>query len=135
MLLPRISTNVSVYEQEPEANSLALFLQSIDKFLPLPDDTLVLPSHGSPFTGLHTRVAQLHQHHQERLAEVLQACSQKACSAADMLVVMFKRPLDLHQTTFAMGESIAHLHFLWFDGALRRTRDAAGVYRFTTETR
>ena len=133
MMLPRISTNVSVYEQEPEADSLKLFLASIDKFLPLPADTLVLPSHGKPFTGLHTRIAQLHAHHQERLDEVLQACQTKACSAAELLMVMFKRPLDMHQTTFAMGESIAHLHALWYTGALRRTRDTDGVYRFRTE--
>jgi len=37
---------------------------------------------------------------------------------------------DWHQTTFAMGESIAHLHALWFAGRLRRTLDADGVYRF-----
>ncbi len=59
MVLPRISTNVSVYDTEPEADSLTLFLDSLDKFLPLPEDTLVLPSHGKPFTGLHERVQQL----------------------------------------------------------------------------
>ena len=41
-------------------------------------------------------------------------------SAADVLPIMFKRPLDLHQTTFAMGEAIAHLHALWFAGQLQR---------------
>jgi hypothetical protein len=46
------------------------------------------------------------------------------------LPVLFERTLDLHQTTFAMGESIAHLHALWFDGTLRRTLDADGIYRF-----
>lgn len=32
MMLPRISTNVSVYEQEPEADALTLFLASINRF-------------------------------------------------------------------------------------------------------
>ena len=32
MMLPRISTNVSVFDIEPEANPLPLFLDSIDKF-------------------------------------------------------------------------------------------------------
>ena len=35
----------------------------------LPADTLTLPSHGKPFTGLHERVQQLKDHHAERLAE------------------------------------------------------------------
>ena len=44
---------------------------------------------------------------------------------------MFKRPLDLHQTTFAMGEAVAHLHALWFQGLLRRELGADGIYRFS----
>lgn len=130
MVLPRISTNVSVYEMEPEANSLALFLASIDKYRPLPQDTLVLPSHGKPFRGLHARIRQLHEHHRERLDEVMAASRERAVSAADVLPVLFKRKLDLHQTTFAMGESVAHLHALWHAGKLRRQGDADGVWRF-----
>jgi len=130
MMLPRISTNVSVYDVEPESDPLRLFLESIDKFARLPADTLTLPSHGKPFRGLHERIRQLHEHHRERLAEVMQACGQGPQSAADVLPVLFKRKLDLHQTTFAMGESVAHLHALWFQGLLRRDRCADGVYRF-----
>jgi glyoxylase-like metal-dependent hydrolase (beta-lactamase superfamily II) len=131
MMLPRISTNVSVYEQEPEANALALFLKSIDKFAPLPANTLVLPSHGKPFTGLHERIQQLHEHHRDRLAEVLQACSAKPCSAADVIPVLFTRALDLHQMTFAMGEAVAHLHMLWFDGQVQRRKGDDGILRFS----
>ena len=130
MMLPRISTNVSVYDQEPESNPLKQFLDSIDKFRALDAQTLTLPAHGKPFTGLYERIQQLHDHHRDRLAEVMQACTAKASSAADMLPVLFKRALDLHQTTFAMGESIAHLHLLWFEGRLQRILGADGVYRF-----
>ncbi|MBX3658218.1 MAG: MBL fold metallo-hydrolase [Ramlibacter sp.] len=131
MMLPRISTNVSVYDMEPESNALTAFLDSVDKFRALPEDTLTLPSHGKPFRGLHTRIQQLHDHHRDRLAEVMQACTTAPQTAADILPIMFKRPLDLHQTTFAMGESVAHLHRLWFDGQLRRVLGADGVYRFS----
>jgi glyoxylase-like metal-dependent hydrolase (beta-lactamase superfamily II) len=130
MMLPRISTNVSVHELEPEADSLALFLASIDKFRPLPEDTLTLPSHGKPFRGLHTRIRQLHDHHRDHLGKVMDAARERPLSAADALPILFKRKLDLHQTTFAMGEAIAHLHALWHQGKLRRTRDEAGVWRF-----
>jgi glyoxylase-like metal-dependent hydrolase (beta-lactamase superfamily II) len=131
MVLPRISTNVSVYDIEPESNPLQLFLDSIDKFRPLPPDTLVLPSHGKPFRGLPERIRQLHEHHDERLREVIAACELAPRSAAEVLPVLFKRKLDLHQTTFAMGESIAHLHALWYEGRLARRRDADGVWRFS----
>jgi glyoxylase-like metal-dependent hydrolase (beta-lactamase superfamily II) len=130
MVLPRISTNVSVYDLEPEADSLSLYLESLSRYEPLPADTLVLPSHGKPFRGLHARIRQLREHHDERLADVMSACRAKPCSAADLLPVLFKRTLDLHQTTFAMGEAVAHLHALWYSGQLRRERGADGVWRF-----
>lgn len=130
MLLPRISTNISVYDVEPESDPLRQFLASIDKFRPLAADTLVLPSHGKPFTGLHRRVEQLHEHHRDRLADVLEACRGTPRTAAEMLPVLFRRELDLHQTTFAMGESVAHLHALWYRGELRRERRADGVWVF-----
>ena len=57
MVLPRISTNVSVHASEPEANPLQLFLTSLLRYLDLPESTLVLPSHGKPFIGLATRIA------------------------------------------------------------------------------
>jgi glyoxylase-like metal-dependent hydrolase (beta-lactamase superfamily II) len=131
MVLPRISTNVSVYDVEPESDPLSQFLDSLQRYLPLPSDTLVLPSHGKPFTGLHERIRQLEEHHVDRLAEVLEACAQRPHSAWEIIPVLFHRPLDLHQSTFAMGESVAHLHRLWFQGRLRRERDDQDVWRFS----
>ena len=130
MVLPRISTNVSVYDFEPESNPLQLFLASLQRYRELDPDTLTLPSHGKPFRGLHRRLDQLEQHHRERLADVLNACSAGPRSAYEMLEVLFQRKLDMHQTTFAMGESVAHLHALWFDGQLTRHRGDDGIYRF-----
>jgi glyoxylase-like metal-dependent hydrolase (beta-lactamase superfamily II) len=129
MVLPRISTNVSVFDYEPLANPLPLYLNSLNAFNHLPADTLVLPSHGKVFTGLHERIAQQHAHHAERLDEVLAACITPQ-STTDILPVLFKRNLDLHQTTFAMGEAIAHLHALYFEGKLSRSLDADGIIRF-----
>ncbi|CAJ50977.1 MBL fold metallo-hydrolase [Bordetella avium] len=130
MVLPRISTNVSVFDHEPEANPLPLYLRSLQAYAGLPADTLVLPSHGRPFLGLHERIAQQRQHHAERLAEVLQACAQAECSATDIVPVLFHRKLDLHQLTFALGEALAHLHALYFEGKLRRISGADGMVRF-----
>lgn len=130
MVLPRISTNVSVFDYEPMGNPLPAYLSSLDAFSGLPADTLVLPSHGRPFTGLHERIAQQHEHHADRLQEVLEACVTPQ-STTDILPVLFKRKLDLHQTTFAMGEAIAHLHALYFDDKLSREVCDDGIIRFT----
>lgn len=133
MLLPRISTNVSVSNLEPEADPLLQFLDAIECLCTLPADTLVLPSHGLPFTGLHERIDQLQAHHAERLADTLAACQTRPTSAAELLQVLFKRTLDLHQATFAMGEAVAHLHRLWRDGRVQRQADAQGVWRFSAQ--
>lgn len=130
MLLPSISTNVSVVDLEPEGDSLGLFLSSLDKMADLPADTLALPSHGLPFTGIHARIQQLKDHHRDRLDDVMAACSSKPSHAADMLPVLFKRQLDLHQTTFAMGEAIAHLNYLWHRGQLHRSRSPEGIWLY-----
>jgi glyoxylase-like metal-dependent hydrolase (beta-lactamase superfamily II) len=122
MLLPRISTNVSVPASQPEANPLRLFLESLSRYATLPAQTLVLPSHGLPFRGMHERIAQLKEHHRLRLGELLEACKAPKC-AAEVLGVLFRRQLDSHQMLFAMGESMAHLHYLHEEGTLRRIKD------------
>ena len=129
MVLPRISTNVSVFAVEPEGNPLQQYLDSLDKFAALPDDVLVLPSHGRPFRGLHTRIGQLREHHAARLAEVVAAC-RKPQSAVDIVPIMFRRQLDAHQLSFALGEALAHLHKLWNDGMLERVTGTDGIIRF-----
>ncbi len=95
----------------------------------LPPQTLVLPSHNLPFVGLHTRLDELAAHHRARCAEVLAACAAPQ-SAVDLLPVLFRRPLDQHQTAFALGEALAHLHYLMRRGELARDLCADGVNRF-----
>jgi len=132
MLLPRISTNVSVWPVDPDGDPLGRFLASLAPFESLPPQTLVLPSHGLPFTGIPMRVAQLRAHHDARLAELSEAiaASPAPVSAADMLPVLFRRELDVQQRFFAMGEAIAHLNHLWHRRRVARLRDADGSYRF-----
>jgi glyoxylase-like metal-dependent hydrolase (beta-lactamase superfamily II) len=131
MLLPRISTNVAVSSVTPDADPLALFLASIARYSrELPAKTLVLPSHGLPFRGVQERVAQLQAHHDARLDELEEACATPK-AAADVIGTLFRRKLDLHQTFFAMGETLAHLNYLTGRGRLVRTVGGDGVARFS----
>ena len=67
----------------------------------------------------------------DRLNDAWAACCERPQSAADLLPVLFKRALDLHQTTFAMGESLAHLHALQSQGRVRACPlGTDGVRRF-----
>jgi glyoxylase-like metal-dependent hydrolase (beta-lactamase superfamily II) len=131
MLLPRISTNVSVWPSEPEADPIARFLDSLAAFEALPDDTLVLPSHGLPFRGIRARVGALRAHHAARLEELIEAMRERSdpASAADVVPVLFRRELDLQQRYFAFGEAIAHLNHLVATGIAAR-RSEEGAIRF-----
>jgi glyoxylase-like metal-dependent hydrolase (beta-lactamase superfamily II) len=131
MLLSTISTNVSVWSIDPEGDPLRLFLDSIARYRDLPDDVLVLPSHGKPFRGAHKRVGQLEQHHRDRLSELGESLKSPK-SAAELLTVLFRRPLDAHQTFFAMGEAIAHLHYLYYAGRAQRALGDDGIMRYAT---
>lgn len=130
MVLPRISTNVSVYDAEPDADPLGLYLDSLTKYENLDLLTLVLPSHGKPFTGLNFRISQLREHHKDRLDDTLNACK-APITARDVIPHLFKRPLDNHQLTFAMGETIAHLNYLWIRGRLIRETSSSGLVSFS----
>ena len=129
MVLPKITTNVSVWGVEPEGNPLKLFLDSLDRYAALPAGTLVLPSHGLPFVGLHERIAQLFEHHRLRLGELLEVCG-KPRTAAQAIPTLFRRKLDLHGMFFAMGEVMAHMHLLYGDHRLARSTGSDGVIRY-----
>lgn len=129
MVLPRISTNVSVWAMEPQGDPLRLFLESLQRYRELPADTLVLPSHGKVFRGLHTRITQLELHHEHQLYALSAACEEPRC-AAELLPVLFDRVLDTHQRFFAMGEAVAHLNYLTHRQQFERITGWDGVYRF-----
>jgi glyoxylase-like metal-dependent hydrolase (beta-lactamase superfamily II) len=137
MLLPKISTNISVWAVEPDADPLARFLDSLSTFEALPGDTLVLPSHGLPFRGIALRVGQLRAHHVARLSELHAATvgATKPLAAAQLMSVLFRRELDVQQQFFAMGETIAHLNHLWRSGKLDRQVGAGGAIRFAPAER
>ncbi|MFA7429056.1 MAG: MBL fold metallo-hydrolase [Rhodospirillaceae bacterium] len=130
-VLPRISPNVSVWPQEPDADPLSLFIDSLGALkAQVPDSVLVLPSHGRPFRGLHARIDDLLAHHDARLADTLEACAAGPQRAIDLVPVLFNRTLDTHQTFFALGEALAHLHRLVATGTLERRCDGEGVWWF-----
>ena len=131
-VLPKISTNVGVWPNEPKADALTWFLDGFSRFRRLPADALVLPSHGFPFIGLHTRLDQLVAHHDARLNDITAAIAARGEAGAtgwDMVPVLFPRHLDNNQVVFAFGETLAHLHCLETRARVKRTV-VDGVHRF-----
>ena len=128
-VLPRITSNVSVSLSEPEADPLGEWLASIAKLKGLPDDLLVLPAHGEPFTGLHARLDALAEGHMDRL-DALDAHLAEPRRAVDCFSTLFRRQIDESVLGMATGEAMAHLRHLEVTGrATREIRDGVYWYR------
>jgi glyoxylase-like metal-dependent hydrolase (beta-lactamase superfamily II) len=126
-VLPRISSNVSVFPTEPDANPLSDWLDSLAAIRArVPDEVLVLPSHNEPFRGLHARLAALIHGHEQRLVRVLAQLAEPR-RAVDLFGVLFRRHAAADMLSMATGETLAHLNCLMQRGLARRELDAAGV--------
>lgn len=133
-VLPGISSNVLVSDVEPEANTLRLWLKSLDRLHALAVDTLVLPAHGQVFRGLHARLEQLHQHHQRQLDVILTSgYERKGFTAWEAMGWLFRRELKSVELMLALGETLAHLNYLLSLDKLERNRDEQGLDQYITK--
>ena len=130
-VLPDITSNVSVYPTEPEANPLADWLSSIARLRALlPADTLVLPAHGRPFRGLHARLDQLALDHRLKLDRLEGALAAAPRTAFETFGTLFRRPVGAGERQMATGEALAHLHYLEAEGRAERLAGPDGRIRF-----
>ena len=131
-VLARITPNVSVWAVEPDGDPLGLYTRSLGTIAAgLPDDTFVLPGHELPFYGLHTRIGEILAHHEERCDLILSAVRERPMTVADLVPVLFPRPLDPHQMSFAFSETHAHVNLLIHRANLVFVRKKEGVQRVT----
>ncbi|HEV2080303.1 MAG TPA: MBL fold metallo-hydrolase [Allosphingosinicella sp.] len=128
-VLPLITSNVSLSLSEPEADPLGDWLASIARLKQLPEDLLVLPSHGEPFTGLHARLDALDFGHRDRL-DALHRHLREPRRAVDCFSVLFGRKIDESLMGLATGEAMAHLRRLEVEGrVIRDVRSGVNWYR------
>jgi glyoxylase-like metal-dependent hydrolase (beta-lactamase superfamily II) len=127
-VLPRISSNVSVFPTEPDADPLGEWLASLARIrATVPDDTLVLPAHNLPFRGLHARIDELAAGHARGLARLRERLAEER-RAIDVFGALFVRPIDSPGLlSMATGETLAHLNRLLAQGEARVRTDADGV--------
>ena len=130
-VLPRISSNVSVFPTEPEADPLNDWIESCKKLRDsVPNDVLVLPSHNEPFRGLHERLSNLIDGHERSLARVLDRLEQEPKRVVDLFGALFARKIGPDLLGMATGETIAHLNCLIGRGLVRRDIGDDGVARY-----
>ena len=129
-VLPKISSNVSVYPIEPDADPLKDWLSSLEKIKrEVPDDVLVLPSHNEPFHGLHERIDTLASSVAKALAQ-LRETLQEPKRVIDVFTALFSRKItsdDYFQFSLATGESIAYLNYLIGQGEVTMQFDHEGI--------
>ena len=129
-ILPTISPNISVWPTEPQSNPLQEFFDSIDRLeQALPEDVLVLPAHGKPFRGAHTRLEALRREHLERL-EILFDLGREPRRAVDTFGDLFGRAINDNNRIMATGEALAHLHYLVATGDMSAEADSDDVTWF-----
>jgi len=129
-VLPRISSNVSVFPTEPDANPLGEWIESIARLrATLSDDLLVLPAHGEPFRGLHARLDRLAHGHERGLERLRRSLAEAPKRAIDVFGALFARPIGSTGDLLGMatGESLAHLNCLLALGEVVVEPDADGV--------
>jgi len=129
-VLPRITSNISVFPMDPDANPLSDWLHSCASLRKrLPDDLLVLPSHQEPFYGLHHRLETLINSHELALERLL-AYLGSPRKAIDCMATMFGRKINNSELQFAIGEILAHLNYLIQKGRVccKKMKDGSHYY-------
>jgi glyoxylase-like metal-dependent hydrolase (beta-lactamase superfamily II) len=109
-VLPRISSNVSVFPTEPDADPLGEWIASIAHLrTTLGDHLLVLPAHGEPFRGLHARLDRLAQGHDRGLQRLRRSLADSPQRAIDVFGALFARPIDNNGHLLARGEAVCEI--------------------------
>lgn len=126
-ILPRISSNVSVFPTEPFADPLSDWLQSCHKLRNrLPANILVAPAHNEPFYGIHIRLDALIRGH-ERSLDRLHSKLAEPRRVVDLFGALFARTIGPEVLGMATGETLAHLNCLRARGLVEKIRDSDGI--------
>lgn len=127
-VLARISPNVSVVSLMPNADPLGDYIASLEMLRDtITPEALVLPGHNLPFRGMHLRTRELLDHHEQRCDRIAAACAPAPRTCAEIVPVLFHRPLDPHQLSFAVGEAQAHINRMVRSRRLVEDIGAGGV--------
>ncbi|WP_078427977.1 MBL fold metallo-hydrolase [Alkalihalobacterium alkalinitrilicum] len=109
-ILPKITPNIS-YHVYSLQNPLATYLQSLEKTREL-EANFVIPSHGKPFYNANQRIDEIIHHHKERIEETYDIIGQ-GINVIEACKKLFQKEFTIHDVRFALGETVAHLEYLY----------------------
>lgn len=128
-ILPGNASHIGVWPDVPEADPIGDYLSSLNHFGTLPKQTLVMPSHGKPFTGLHNRLAELKKYYYGRLRKVFQLCEEPR-TAAELIPTLFAKNLNDIQYQFALAETVGCLNNLQIAEWVHQDISARGLFQY-----
>lgn len=141
-ILGTITPNITIWggPWETAQDLLGEYLANLDKIAALKIE-LVLPGHREPLRDVYGRIAQLKEHHQQRLAEVRSILAAGAMNGAEVAGRMHWRmrgknwrDFPLSQQIFAVGEALSHLNHLVFIGEATKSLRGEVVYYTLAKT-
>ncbi len=129
MVLPDTTTFVGIEPNEGlENDPIDAYLKGLQRLTVLPEDVMVLPSHGEPFVGLHQRIAELETKSRTRIDRTLETL-QGTMSVNDVARRLRSQDPSISQLFLGLRSTFACLNYLVARDSVRRWEDA-GVYQF-----
>lgn len=133
MVLPNISSNISVEPAEPDSDPLAEWFATLERIRrKVPTQVMVLPSHGSCFHGLHARIDQLVGGQRDALQRLTEAIGRPK-RVDELFSVLFSRPIlrsDIPLMGLATGETLALLNHLISEGLAQKASGDRGIMHY-----
>ncbi len=127
-VLMRISPNIGMWPIS-DPNPLGKYLASLQELAAV-TVRLALPGHGKLITDWQGRLAELQQHHDDRLNKILAAINGQGTTTYNVSATIFKNveQFDAHEIRFAVAETLAHLEYLVQEQRLHREDSEVWLY-------
>lgn len=124
-ILPTITPNVSIHSQT-SGSPLGEYMRSLDLLVEL-DVEYVLPAHEFDIKELKKRIKEIEDHHDVRLEEMMQSIDRGGSTAWEVAsrvkwATGMLTDFEPFMQRAAVGETIAHLEYLFERGQLAKVR-------------
>jgi glyoxylase-like metal-dependent hydrolase (beta-lactamase superfamily II) len=127
-LLPGITPPVT-FERGFDADPLRSYLESLRRVAAL-GPRLVFPGHGRPFGDAVGRIEAIIRNKLRRLESIRRAIEERPSTVTELADRLVAKAVLAHQRQLAINETLAHIAYLRWAGAVERRTRPDGVYEW-----
>jgi glyoxylase-like metal-dependent hydrolase (beta-lactamase superfamily II) len=127
-LLPAITPPVT-FERGFDADPLRSYLDSLRRVAAL-GPRLVFPGHGRPFGEPVGRIEAIIRNKLRRLESIRRAIEERPSTVTELADRLVAKAVLAHQRQLAINETLAHIAYLRWSGAVERRTRPDGVYEW-----